>query len=153
MGKVKVGLAATSATKPRIATAEKALEVTSQIAVVDPAELWNADGTHLLPMRQVPPDVRKAIVGFRVRRIRTRVKRGDVETVTIEEELVDVKLAPPLQATDQLHQYHGSYEKDASQRSPKFPILLIHEEPRAVPVVVGGLPVLESIPVELDTDG
>jgi hypothetical protein len=88
-------------------TAERILLEVFRSAVLDPADLYDEDD-HLLPVRQMPEDARRALHGFDIRRVVTSKKDEDVET-TIEK----VRLAK-IPAQEMMMKHLGLLDKSSS---------------------------------------
>lgn len=91
-------------------TLERVLEEEARLAFFDPKDLFDEDG-RLLPVHQMPEDIRRAVAGLKVRR--TNVKRVDNDDDTADviiDEVIEPKLAEKGKALDRLHKHLGSYK-------------------------------------------
>jgi phage terminase small subunit len=99
-------------------TADRVLEAVALVAFADPLDLTDADGRPR-PLRQIPPELRAAIAGVKVRRETVRrVTLGDDSTET-KSEVVEYKLNDRLGALEKLFRHLG-----LSQEIPPLDALL-----------------------------
>lgn len=87
---------------------ERTLDQLGAMAYVDPAEMFNPATGELLPINQMPLNVRRAIMSIEVDEINVN---GMILGVTKK-----IKLAPRDKSADMIMRHLGEYKKDNGQR-------------------------------------
>lgn len=94
-----------------VANEARVLEELARIGLIDPGRLFADDGS-LLPIKQMPPEVRAAIASVEIEEI-------DADGKVISR-VKKVKLWDKNSAADKLLRHFGSYERDNRQRPGIF---------------------------------
>jgi hypothetical protein len=89
------------------AGSEATIAEIARIAMLDPAELFGEDG-HLLPIREMPVDARRAICGLEM--------AVDKETGATLPSLKKIQLTGKIQALEMLAKIHRLYEQSITLR-------------------------------------
>lgn len=93
---------------------------------MDPADCFDERG-NLLPIKEIPRNVRRNITSIKVRRVKSRTN----DEARIEEDIIELKFSDKQGTMEKLGKHLGIYERDNAQKSDRMSAWLASLPPEA----------------------